>query len=326
MTKLRIANSEIELGSKYVLDHRPDPKAPEGLKDMTKFPFDGNVTFEKVWFNDARRQYDTGFYDESPCLKIIKDEKQRTELVKQYVKYIKTPYEKTFNVSLDPSEKNDFWETYTIEAWVNKQYDTSNINDLMELFFILKNGAACEKDEKDPILRRDAQFLISSSEKIKNKSKQKVKTQAQTYMVFATMLNGDRDKLNLILQWLGKDDPSKVDSEDLGLIYYQIINGTDGVTFCEKFLQADEEFDTPAGKEKMEYFYAIKRLFDKRKIKRTNRGYVTTDGDIFLGNTLQNIAEFCINTSSAQHGLINDLIEEYPDVKRKKLEHLKATK
>lgn len=323
MTKLRVANSFIELGKKYVLDHRPDSKAVNGMKGMTKFPFDSNTTTEKVWFDEKRRQFDTGFYKESPCLKLITDDKEKDELVKQYVKYIKTPFEKTFNTDLDPAEKNEFWEDYKMEAWVNKSYDTNNINDLMELFHLLYMGAVCEKDEKNPVLRQDAQFILTSTEGIKSKSKDKVKIQAQTFLAFNTMLNGDRDKLDLLLQWIGKDDPSKVKSDDLSLIYYQVINGQDGLPFCEKFLQANEEYDTEKGKEKMEWFYAIRRLFNKRAIKKTNRGYVSTDGEVFLGNTLQNIAEFCINDKSQQHNIITELIEGNPDVRRQTPEHLK---
>lgn len=49
--EFQVANSIIELGAKYTLDYRPDPSAPEGMKAMTKFPFEGNDTIEKVYFN-----------------------------------------------------------------------------------------------------------------------------------------------------------------------------------------------------------------------------------------------------------------------------------
>ena len=73
----------------------------------------------------------------------------------------------------------------------------------------------------------------------------------------------------------------------------------------------------------MEWFYAINKLYAKRLIKKTGRGYVASDGEIYLGNTLQNIAEFCLNTSSAQHEIISKMIEENPTVRRETPEHLK---
>ena len=327
--KLRVANSFITIGKKYVLDHKPDPSAPNGMRDMTKNPFEGNVLSEKVYFDSSRRQFDTCFYNESPSLRnIITDELERGELVKQYVTLIKNKYEKTFNEDLEPSEKNQFWENYRIEAHVNKQYDTNNINDLMELFHLLNMGAVCEKDEKNPYLRKDASFIITSTEKLKTKSKDKVKIKLQTSILFNTMLNADRDKLDLILQWLGKEDPSKIEDEDLGVIYYGVINDTNGgEQFCETFLQADKEYsESEKGKEKMEWFYSIRRLLNKRKIKRSNRGYIATDSDILLGNTLQDIAKFCLDDKSQQFSIVKDLIEENPDVRRTTPEHLKPKK
>lgn len=319
--EFQVANSIIELGAKYTLDYRPDPSAPEGMKAMTKFPFEGNDTVEKVYFNEARRQYDTGFYEESPCLSVIPSER-REELVKLYIKHIKTPYEKQFNVKLSPDEINEFWENYYIKGWINKQYDTTNINDLLELFYILNMGMACEKDEKNPVLRKDAQFVISSPTKVKNKTTELINTRKKSYLKFNTILTGDRDKLDLVLQWIGKENPSKVSSEDLDAIYYQVINDkNNGISFCEQFLTALDEYETDRGREKMEWFYGIKRLFNIRKIKKTQRGYVTADQDIFLGNTLQDVASFCINENSQQHSIIRDLLEENPETKRP--EHIK---
>jgi hypothetical protein len=322
--EFQVANSIIELGAKYTLDYRPDPSAPEGMKGMTKFPFDGNDTVEKVYFHDQRRQFDTGFYEESPCLSIVPSEK-KSELVKLYVKHIQVPYEKQFNVKLSPEEANTFWEEYSIKGWVNKQFDTTNINDLLELFYILNMGLACEKDEKNPVLRKDAQFILSSPSKVKNKTKELVKLRKDSYLKFNTLLAGDRDKLDLVLQWIGKENPSKVDSEDLDSIYYQIINDKkDGIAFCEQFLLALEEYETDKGKEKMEWFYGIKRLINLRKIKKTQRGFVTADQEVYLGTTLQQVAAFCLLENSAQFKIVSELLEENPETKRP--EHLKVKK
>lgn len=319
--EFQIANSIIELGAKYTLDYRPDPSAPEGMKDMTKFPFLGNDSVEKVYFDEVRRQYDTGFYVDSPCLSVIPKEK-REELVKLYIKHIKQPYEKLFNANLSPEEATTFWENYYITGYVNKQFDTSRINDLLELFYILKMGLACEKDEKNYSLRKDAQFIISSPSKVKNKSKELINLRKKSYLKFNTILTGDRDKLDLVLQWIGKENPSKVEADDLDSIYFQVINDkNEGIKFCEQFTTALDEYDTPIGKEKMEWFFGIKRLMGIRKIKQKQGRFITTDQEIFLGNTLQDIASFCTNENSQQHSIIKELLEENPETKRP--EHIK---
>ena len=319
--EFQVANSMIELGAKYTLDYRPDPSAPEGMKAMTKFPFEGNDTIEKIYFNDIRRQYDTGFYIDSPCLAVIPALK-REDTVKLYIKHIKQPYEKQFNANLSPEEANTFWEDYYITGYINKQFDTTNINDLLELFYILNMGLACEKDEKNPSLRKDAQFIISSPSKVKNKSKELINLRKKSYLKFNAILSGDRDKLDLVLQWIGKENYSSVSSEDLDSIIYQIINDkNDGIKFCEQFLTALDEYETPVGKEKMEWFFGLRRLLGIRKIKQKQGRYITADQEIFLGNTLQDVAAFCTNDNSQQHNIVKELLEENPETKRP--EHLK---
>lgn len=321
VTTLRIANTSIELGAKYTLDNRPDPSAPAGLREMTKYPFEGNETKQRISFNEITTMYDTGFYEHSPCLKVI-PEAQREELVKAYIKHIKTPFEKQRNADLNPKESNEFWESFYITAWVNKQFDTNNITELVELFYILNLGIACEADERNPIIRQDAQFIISSPSKVKGKVKESVNKRKNSVLKFLTLLDTDRDKLDLVLQWIGKDNPSKVSSDDLSAIYYQVINDkNEGIKFCEQFLLALDEYDTSAGKEKMEWFYGIRRLLNLRKIKQKSGRYVTTDQEIWLGNTLQDIAAFCIDDTRQQHTIIKELLEANPETKRP--EHLK---
>ena len=318
---MQVANSIIEIGAKYTLDNRPDPSAPAGMKEMTKYPFPSNDTVERIYFDENTRQYDTGFYENSPCLKLIPEAK-RSECVKAYTTHIKNPYQKQLNADLGMEEKNDFWKSYYIKAWVNRQFDTNNINDLMELFHILNMGIACEKDEKNPVIRKDAQFIISSPGKVKGKAKELVNLRKNSVLKFLTILESDRDKLDLVLQWIGKDNPSKIASDDLSAIYYQVINDkNEGIKFCEQFLTALDEYDTDAGKEKMEWFYGIRRLVNLRKIKQKSQRYVTADQEIFLGNTLQDIAGFCINDKSTQHELIKELLEANPETKRP--EHIK---
>jgi hypothetical protein len=314
--EFRVANSIIELGARYTLDYRPDPSAPEGMKEMTKFPFEGNEEVEKIYFSEERRQYDTGFYTESPCLNIIPAD-IRPELVAMYEKYIKHPYEKQFNVNLSPEEANTFWKTYQITGDANKQFDTTKLNDLVELFYILKMGLACEKDEKLPSLRKDAKFILSSPSKVKNKSKEQTNLRRKTYLKFNALLSGDRDKVNLILEWMGKDNTSKIDVEDLDSIYFQVINDPKtGLDFCELFTKAVAEYETEIGREKMEYMFAIKRLLALRKIKIVRGRYVTSDQEIFLGNTLQDITGFCIIDNSVQSSVIKELMIANPVAKR----------
>jgi hypothetical protein len=60
----------------------------------------------------------------------------------------------------------------------------------------------------------------------------------------------------------------------------------------------------------MEYFRIVKLLSDKNQIKRVGSRYVTANNDVYLGNTLQDIAKFCVNQDTTQNKVINELYEK----------------
>lgn len=324
-TKFRVGNTYIEIGRKYVLDAKPDPSAPPGLRESTKYPFEDNVTVEPVFFDERSRRYDTCFYSESPSLRAaVQDIDERKQLLNLYNEHIVKPYEETFNVDLEPSEKNEFWDTYKTELFVNKQFDTTNIEDLMQLFHSLWLGNVCEKGERNPLFSKQAAFILTSTEGIKNKSKDASKKKLKAYKMFSDLLISDRDKLTLILQWVGDEDTSKIEEEDLEVIYHDVfMKDEKGITKATDFLNAIEEAATEKGQEKMEFFYAIKRLIAKRIIKHTQRGYVQDSTEIWLGNTIQDIATVCLTDGKQQRQIIIDLISENPDVRREVPAHLK---
>ena len=316
--KFKVGNIEIIIGDKYVLDNKFDAGAPEALQkiETTKLPFTGSGVQDAVYFDEMKGLYDTGFYENSNCLQRYSDE-DRASLVKIYEKVIKAPFEKLKNVDLEPSEKNEFWQNYRYEAYANKQFDTTNPLELMELFQVIIQGTACDKNEKDPFYRNNAQFVVSNPSTVKNKNKEKSKVKLKAITTLNNFADGDRDKLNLVLEFIGRgDNLDKVSSEDLKLIYFELFNdGKAGLEVAEKFLDACDMYEGGDGKTQMEFFYAVNKLFKLRKITKGKRGYETLDG-VWLGNTLQDISQFCLDSNKAQYKAIESLIEENPKVRR----------
>lgn len=315
--KIKIGNTYIEIGQRYILDHKPDGNAPDGLKkiEATKFPFAGAGVIDCVNFDSNKNMYDTGFYAGSACLKKY-SEAEKGEWINVYNNQIKKPFEELRNVDLEAYEKNDFWKDYRFEAYVNKEFDTKDPQQLFELFQILMQGTACEKNEKDPFYRSQAQFTLSSPLMVKTKAKERSKTRLRAIQKLSILVDSDKDKLDLVLEFVGRENTTKVSKEDLELMYFEVINDKDtGLDFSERFLEACEEYETPAGSTKMEFYHIIKKLFNLRKIKKDRRGY-TTEGGEFLGLKLQDAAEFCLITSSKQYKAIEALIDENPHVRR----------
>lgn len=316
--KFKVGNIEIVIGDRYVLDGKLDPNAPEALQkiESTKFPFSGSGVYDCINFDENRRMFDTGFYKESLCLSQYKEE-EKEELVRTYINRIKKPFEESRGgIDLSPNENNEFWSSWRYEAYANKEFDTKDPVQLMELFQIIMQGVACEKNEKNHFYRKNAQFVVSNPSAVKNKEKEKSKTRAKALKSFSILLDGDRDKLDLILEYIGKENTSKVQKDDLESIYFELFTDKKaGFSLAEDFLNACDEYETEEGKLKMEFFYAINKLFKLRKIIKNNRGYITTDGEL-LGNTLQDVAKFCLITSSKQYKIIDALIDENPSVRR----------
>lgn len=310
--KIKIGNITIEKGKKYVLDHKFDGSAPDGLKkiEATRLPFERNSIADCVEFDEMKQLYDTGFYAESNCLSQYSEDEKK-ELVTVYNKEIKKPYELIKNVDLSPAENNEFYKFYRFELYVNKEFDTNNPLDLFDLFNAILQRKVCAKDERNPSYNVDAQFNLSNPTEVKNKSKEKTKKRRQAFEKFVLLAESNRDKLNLVLEYIGRDNPSKIDSEDLKDIYFDIIHDkANGMDFVERFLEASSKYDSDLGKEEMETFSAVKRLHKANKIKKDKRGFVTVNGDQFLGTKLQDIATFCMNKDSIQYKIVSELVEE----------------
>lgn len=316
--QFNIGNVTIEIGQKYVLDHKPDGEANPALQSIgaTKFPFTGSGVMDCINFDYTKNIYDTGFYDGSFCLSQYSAE-ERKALIPIYNKQIREPFEKFRNVDLNQSDKNEFWNGYRYEAYVNKEFDTSLPDQLFELFQVIIQGVACNKNEKNPFYRKPAQFTISNPQSTKNKKKEETKTRLNAISKFNVLADGDRDKLDLVLQYVGREVTNKVDTDDLKIIYYDYINAPkEGLDFAERFINTCEEYESTEGQLKMEFFHAVNQLFKLRKIRKDRRGYVTENGGVFLGLTMQAVAEFCLQTNSAQYKAIEELIEQNPEVRR----------
>lgn len=316
--KFKVGNVDIVIGDKYVLDNKFDAGAPEALQkiESTKFPFTGSGVVDCVSFDSEKGIFDTGFYEDSYCLSQY-DKEERKELVSIYNNQIRQPFEKLRgNIDLSPNADSKFWSEYRYEAYANKEFDTNKETDLMELFQVIIQGVACDKNEKNPFYRQNAQFIISNPSTVKNKEKEKSKTRLNAIQKLTTLADGNKDKLDLVLEYIGRDNTSKVKADDLKLIYFEVFNDKkNGHKLAEEFIKTCDDYETEEGKYAMEMFYAINKLYKLRKINKERRGFMTLDG-IFLGNSLQDIARFCLNKDTAQYRAISQLIDENPKVRR----------
>ena len=58
LTKIKIGNTIIEKGKKYILDHKFDGSAPDGLKkiEATRLPFEKNAIVDCITYDENQKQ------------------------------------------------------------------------------------------------------------------------------------------------------------------------------------------------------------------------------------------------------------------------------
>lgn len=315
LEKITIGGCDIYLGKKYTLDHKFDGDAPDGMKEIgaTKFPFDNNVTVGTVYYDESRRQFDTGFYVHSHCNSRI-DTDLVASRVDIYNTYIKEPYEVAINEDVFDTNV-DFWKNYKITMTVNKTFDTSNPIELFDLYNAIQQGYICDVNETNPFYRKNAQFTISNLTQTKDKVKAKVKKQKSSLKQFLDLIEKDRTKLDRILLYINEPDPTNVDEDTLEMMYFSKFTSDKG-DFIDRFTEAIDKYNTTKGKLEMDYFIVANRLYKAGYIKKHAGSFLTKDEDVSLGNSLQDVAKFCIADVKKKE-VIDNLYEVFDRENRK---------
>ena len=292
-SSIKIANTEIVIGKKYSVDHKMDKTAPDGMIELgaTKYPLVGVAASEKVYFDDTRNVFDTGFYTQSICNDYLLESENPDEIVRIYNTLIREPYEKQMNVSL--AETNfAFWDNFSYKVQVNKTYNTNDIVDLFELFLALKQGVICNKGERNSRFQK-AQYNISNPEAIKNKEDIKFDNKMKAINTFNLLLESDIEKAYTILEYLQATDPRATHIDVLRRQYLRTLEadktGTDSV---DRFLEAVEKYNQPKGQLEMQYFAMVQKLYLKKKIILV-KGIFQTEDFYPLAGSLKDIARKC---------------------------------
>lgn len=309
---LHIGNTVIEIGKKYSLSNRFDSAAPDGMKTIkaTKFPFDMNDTKECVFFDETRNLYDTGLYEYSRVF--TTDIKLTQEKIKErivsYKKHIISPFESSQLKDLSPNSA--FWGEYRFDVYVNREFDTTIVTDLFDLFNVIMQGVACNEEERDQLYKSNASYNITSIQEVKDKKKEGTKDKRTCVDTFNEMVDNNREKLDVILGFINKGASDSIENDDLKDIYYDIINAPKtGADFIKRFTEACSKYESDNGKLEMEYFSIAQKLYLKNRIKKIGGKYMTANETDFLGTSLQDIAKFCLDPKSKQHKIITELYE-----------------
>lgn len=297
-TTLKIANTIIIIGQTYDVRPKVDKTAPDGMQraGTTKYLHDGNGEERGIPFDENKRKWDTGFDELSLCnFDLLANE--RSEVVKQFNKYIKEPFEKAYMV--DCSSNNDgFWLEYGFGIHTNKTFNTEDPKDLFDLFHALKQGRICEVGEKDHALQK-ANYTIKNTDKVKTLEEERMNDKFDALAKFSVMLNEDLEKddtLVSLLEWLQVTNVRGADKRTIQTVVMRMFeNPTQGYEFSRRFLEAIKLTESADGKKRMELFSALQKLYLKNKIEQ-KRGTLYLNG-ILLGNTLKEASQKALQST-----------------------------
>jgi len=290
-TILKVANTEIVIGETYEVRPKIDYTAPDGMlkAGTTKYLHEGNSEIRGINYDDNKRMWDTGFEETSLCNSdLLTNEK---ELVKQYIKYVKQPYENAYQA--DCSATNDeFWNTYTYELYTNKSFNTSDPKDLFDLFEALKHGRICEPGEKDYALK-NANYTVKNIAKVKSLEEDRLAEKFEALTTFSIMLKEDLEKddtLLALLEWMQVANVRGAEKDVIRNVVMRMFDHpTQGYDSARRFLEAVKLTESVDGKKKMELFSALQKIYLKNKID-LKRGTLYL-GSHLLGNTLKEASQ-----------------------------------
>lgn len=311
---ITIGSMDIVIGNTYEIIGKKDYDAPDGFQEFetTKLLIPGIKEIRSIYYDEATHRWDTGFEEYSPCNARIPKEK-RTALVDTYVKHVKEPYEKWSRKSLDATN-DDFWggsakdKPYMYEVSTGKVFDTKKTDELLDLFLILKQGAACKKGEKDPTLSRNAKYCVRDREQAVSLKEQKSNNKAEALFTFMTLLNAldpkKDDTLYTILEWLQFTSVRNSDKEALkSLVVKRFDDPKTGYDTAERFLEAYNKTKNESEREEMELFGLVSRIQNKNGFEYKRMQY-WLDGEI-AGNNLKGIAKKALDNEPFKKQLID---------------------
>lgn len=312
VVKLKIANTEFELGDILEITPKLDLDAPSGFQQhgTSKLLMSGIAEPFSIMFDEDLQMWDTGF-DEIHPINDSLPKGEKKAIVASYVKTIKEPYEKRFNKSLDSTDDNTFWPEYIVDLYKGRKFETTNIKDLLDLYLILRNGMACEEKEKNYHLKK-ANYNIANVKQVQSIQEKKQDTVFSAMGTLKVMLDSfdpkKDDTIYTILEWINIPNVRGADKETVkNVVLKQFGNEKTGYDTCRRFLNAYEMTEDKTKKEVMENFSVLNKLSQKRLIEFRKRQYFI-NGQL-LGNNLKEAAEN-IKNDEELHSLVEEAFKK----------------
>ena len=282
----------------YLVTDKVDHGAPTGFQTagVTKLPSDGVATtfhcpYKRISATDG--VWDSGLYPLSPCYEGM-DEKIVDARVKGLMKNIVEPYRKAVGKTDALDEHNhEFFDKHNWSVEEGKVFKTKNPIDRVALYFALLNREVVPKEKKGDTSFSDAGYMIVDvNEKVKKRDAD-ASMQFEAIGIFEELYKTDKQKLNKILYYLGKNMAADTKVEAYRGMFRDYLGAS--ATNVEVFNKLVSESNSEAGLARLDIYYYLKNR-DTRNPKVTKHSsgvlfYEDTEIGADLKTAAENIAK-----------------------------------
>ncbi len=318
---IKIKNFEIKLNSLYQVNPKFDASAPDGFQEYrtTKMLTSTGANVETIPFDDQRNVWDTGLYPTSPCYQGM-NKKEVEGILEVLQEKVVQPLEDQWGEGvLDHKEDSKFWNTYKIELYRSRVFNTEEPLQTLNLFHALIQGLLAPKGkmESSPDFRA-AQFIVEDKEKAISLEQEKDLLNTEAIGLFYGLLNGDVSTMRNVLNYVGIKIPagSKIDKAVVSNIFNRSMGASKDEFYSKKsFVEACEKSKTKEGYNELKMFKDLEELFLKGEVEKDRENFVMK-GEI-LGNSLKEAAR-TVTKNAKLEAIVDGLIDTKPNKTTKK--------
>lgn len=282
---LEIYGFQIYKDSLYEIQEKKDSSAPDGFQEhnTTKdLSFDAEDSVPGAVFDVVKNIWDTGLTEHSSALaKAIPNEQERKAAIVNLNTHIVNKYEKIHGENrLDfknIAENDNFWLDYRINLKRGKVFNTSKVEDLLDLYFCLVFKRLTPKElESHPSFKQPiSSFIVVDKETATTRKAENEIKKMEAIAAFHGLLNQNQKDLISILNSLNINVSESTDKTTLVTVFNNWLEDkTDKYQNTNQFLESYSKYTTEEGKE---YFYILGQL---KKLQ--GKGVSYKQGDIYI--------------------------------------------
>lgn len=292
---------EIKRNSLYEVVEKTDHSAPDGYKEYnTTKVLSEQFEDSKAGaiFDSERSIWDTGLYPTSKAFKEAfgqMDDASTKILMSKLNNYIVTPFEKEKGEGAlrQTQDNNEYWDNYQIRITRGKVFDTSKIDDLLNLYLLLIHRRLTPKEhESNPIFKQPiSDYLIVDKNSNISAKAEKAKNRMKAISAFINLQDQAKERLISILDYIGIQASTDTDEDTLIALFERYLDDKEHKDQNAKiFIDAANFATTDEGEEILFIHKKLKELNRKSKdLVNFKKGEVYIDGT-YVENGWKNAA------------------------------------